>query len=405
MRFRLIVILLLGGVCAGCGTTKWTDTSRTATEQLLISGSMDRAVSRLDLRALAGKKVFLDETPIKSLTDNAYLASALKQHILASGAILKEKRDEADYVIEVRAGAVGTDRHELLFGVPALTIPTTPLVPSIPSQIPEVPLVKRTDQRGVASISLFVYNRQTGRPLYQSGSIAEESRAKAVWVFGAGPFQRGTIYRGTKFAGDHLSIPLIDLGKEAEGKQAAVSVADEAFFVEPKEKDAAGKSGVAQDGKGPAAKEGTAAAGQNAAGAPAAGSATVVPAGHTASPGSPSGAAPSPAASPAKPAAPSTSAGSPGPALAPPATGAASAPAAAGQSAPTAAPAGSSSEPSRSAPASSPPGPRLDSTSTAPFFPPSRYTDPSSLSWPLLLAPLDQSPEDVAGKSGWPLWR
>lgn len=378
MRFRLLAILLLGGVCTGCGTTKWTDTSRTATEQLLISDSMDRAISRLDLRALAAKKVFVDETPIKSLTDNAYLASALKQHILASGAILKEKRDEADYVVEVRAGAVGTDRHDLLFGVPALSIPTTPLVPAIPSQIPEVPLVKKTEQRGVASISLFVYNRQTGRPLYQSGSIPEESRAKAVWVFGAGPFQRGTIYRGTKFAGDHLSIPLIDLNKNAEGKQAAVSVADEAFFVEPKEKETAGKSGIAQDGKGPAAKEGTPpAAGQNAAGAPAGGSPAVIPAGHAASPGSPSGAAPAPAAPPAAPAAPSPP---PGPALAPPATGPASAPAASS-------------------------APKPDEAFTSPFFPPSRYPDPGSLFWSPLFSPFDGAPADMAERSRVQLWR
>ncbi len=380
MRLRLLIVFLLAGVCAGCGTTKWTDTSRTATEQLLISNSMDRAVSRLDLRAVAGKKVFLDETPIKSLTDNAYLTSTLKQHILASGAILKEKREEADYVIEVRAGAVGTDRHDLLFGVPALTIPTTPLYPSMPSQIPEVPLVKRTDQRGVASISLFVYNRQTGRPLYQSGAIPEESRAKAVWVFGAGPFQRGTIYRGTKLAGI-LSVPMVDFGREAEGRHTSISVADEASFVEPKEKEAP-KSAVAQDGKAPAAKEGSPpAAGSSAAGAPVAGAPAVVAAGHTASPAA--GAASTPPL--------------------PPATS--SLPAPSGQSTPPAAPGGSSNQPAATAPASSSAGPRLDSASTAPFFPPSRYTDPSSLSWPLPLAPLNETGEGVAGRSVWQLWR
>jgi len=57
---------------------------------------------------------------------------------------------------------------------------------------------------------MFLYNRQTGRPVWQSGVTPEESRAKAVWVLGAGPFQRGTIYQGTKFAGDRLNIPLID---------------------------------------------------------------------------------------------------------------------------------------------------------------------------------------------------
>jgi hypothetical protein len=83
----------------------------------------------------------------------------------------------------------------------------------------------------VAKLALFVYNRRTWRPLWQSGAVPEESKAKALWVFGAGPFQRGSIYRGTKFAGDHVSIPLIDPAHKEE--KSGISVADEAFFVEP----------------------------------------------------------------------------------------------------------------------------------------------------------------------------
>lgn len=228
--------MVVGFACVGCGTTKWTDTTRTATEQLLLSDSMERAVSRLDFRAIAGKKVFLDTTPVASITDNAYLASLIRQHMLASGAILKEKREEADYIVELRAGAVGTDRHDLLFGVPALTLPVAP-VPGIPSQIPEIPLMKRTDQRAVSKISVFVYNRNTGRIVWQSGVVPEESRAKAVWFLGAGPFQRGSIYNGTKFAGDRLNIPLIDFNGELGSQRSSVSVAEEAYFVEPRHVD------------------------------------------------------------------------------------------------------------------------------------------------------------------------
>lgn len=263
-------------VWAGCGTTKWTDTARTATEQLLISDSMDRAVSQVDFRALAGKKVFLDDGPIKGMTDSAYLVSTLRQHILASGGILKETRDQADYVVEVRAGALGTDRHDVLFGVPALTVPTIIPIPGVPTQIPEIPLLKKTDQRGVAKIALFVYNRHTGRPVWQSGAIGQQSRAKAVWVLGAGPFQRGTIYEGTNFAGDRLNIPLIDLTGQSEGQTSGVAVNDQAFFVEPREP------------AGPAASPGAADPGSKsnkidtAAGASPGAAQAVVPAGHAA---------------------------------------------------------------------------------------------------------------------------
>ncbi|MCX7428928.1 MAG: hypothetical protein NTW96_25285 [Planctomycetia bacterium] len=120
MRLRLVTAMVVLGVVAGCGTTRWTDTARTATEQLLISDAMDRAVSRLDLRALAGRTVYLDATPLGQATDHLYLVSTLRQHMLASGCILKEKREEADYVVEARAGTIGTDKRELMFGVPSI---------------------------------------------------------------------------------------------------------------------------------------------------------------------------------------------------------------------------------------------------------------------------------------------
>ena len=236
MTARVVVLLLALGICIGCGTTKWTDTCRSATEQLLITDAMDRAVSRLDFRALAGKTVFVDDAPVNSLSDAQYLVSCMRQHMLAGGCILKQSREEADYITEIRAGAVGTDRHELLYGVPAVNIPT--LVPvsgfGIPSQIPEIPFVKKTDQRAVAKIAVFAYNRKTGRPVWQSGTVPMESNAKAIWIFGAGPFQRGSIYDGMSFAGNKLSIPLIDLDKERE-PSGSVSVADEAYFIEPGE--------------------------------------------------------------------------------------------------------------------------------------------------------------------------
>lgn len=243
-------------VWTGCGTTKWTDTARTATEQLLITDSIDRAVSRLDFRALAGKKVFVDDTPIKHVTDSAYLLSAVRQHVVASGAILKDKREEADYILEIRAGAVGTDRHDLLFGIPAVSLPTATWMTGVPSQIPEIPFIKKTDQRGVAKISMFAYNKQTGRPVWQSGAIPEESRTKAVWVFGAGPFQRGTIHKGTRFAGDRVHIPLVDPMLTGDGHHRSVAVADEAFFVEPKDHHLSEPKSVAADTAAPGATQG-----------------------------------------------------------------------------------------------------------------------------------------------------
>ena len=195
MRWRRLSLSILLAVCAGCGTTRWSDTQRTATEQLLVSDAVDRAVNRLDFRALADKKVYLDISAIKASTDAPYVASSLRQQMLAQGCVLRDKREEADYVVEARAGAVGTDRQEMLFGVPSTSVPAIGAAAPVPTTIPEIPLVKKTEQRAVAKIALFAYNRKTGYPVWQSGTVPVESTVRDLWVLGVGPHRHGRIAR------------------------------------------------------------------------------------------------------------------------------------------------------------------------------------------------------------------
>ena len=102
------------------------------------------------------------------------------------------------------------------------------------TMVPEIPFVKKTDQRAVAKVAVFAYNRVTGRPVWQSGLAPTESTSKSLWVLGAGPFRRGSIYDGTHFAGDKVRIPLVEPGPD-HGESGALSVATEAFFTQPPE--------------------------------------------------------------------------------------------------------------------------------------------------------------------------
>lgn len=235
-RVTICLCLVVSGLVAGCGTTHWTDTRRTATEQLLISDAVDGAVQQIDFSALRGKDVYFDDSFLTSVVDQDYLVSSLRQHLLASGCILKSKREDAAYVVEARAGAVGTDRHDLLYGVPATTIPTFITIPGMPTTIPEIPLAKRTDQMGVAKLAVFAYHNDSGLPVWQSGVASKTSEAKDFWILGAGPFQKGTIYDGLVFAGQKVNItnPLIrrtpDIDEEGPPK---VNVTDKHTFPDP----------------------------------------------------------------------------------------------------------------------------------------------------------------------------
>jgi hypothetical protein len=211
----------------GCGSTRTSNTMRTATEQMLVSDAIDRTVDSIDFTPLKGATVYFDDGRLTDVVDKGYLVSSLRQHMLASGCVLKDKREDAMYVVEPRAGAVGTDNHDLLFGVPALQLPQVPVATTMPAAIPEIPFAKRRDQRGVAKIAVFAYRSDTGEPVWQSGIVINKSTANDIWVFGAGPFQRGTIYERAEFAGKRL------VGEEEVESRRNLHIArvdDEAVF-------------------------------------------------------------------------------------------------------------------------------------------------------------------------------
>jgi hypothetical protein len=207
------LLIMAFAFCVGCGTTR----TRTATEQLLMSDAVDRSVAQIDFSPLSGKTVFFDTrfvTAIKGqgFVNADYIISSLRQQMLAAGCLLQDKIEEADYVIEARCGALGTDGHEITYGVPASSglsnaASILPNVPTIPL-IPEISVARREDNRAAAKIGVFAYHQERRMPVWQAGVTVTTSNAKDVWIFGAGPFQTGSIYDGPQFAGSRIRMPL-----------------------------------------------------------------------------------------------------------------------------------------------------------------------------------------------------
>lgn len=221
---------------AGCGQTR----QRLATDQLLMSDAVDRTVSRIDFSPLTGQKVYFDTTYIpKTLkgllfVNSDYIVSSIRQQMVAAGCLLQDDAAGADYIVEARVGALGTDGHEVTYGVPASTGLSTaasllPNAPPIP-MIPEISIARKNDYRGAAKIAMFAYHRETRKPVWQSGVTVSASDSKEAWVFGAGPIQYGTIYDGTRFAGDHIRNLLYRSDDDRDGARGAVSYYDHVDF-------------------------------------------------------------------------------------------------------------------------------------------------------------------------------
>ena len=202
---------------AGCGSTKVTGTTRTGTEQLLLTNAWDKALQKVDFRALTGVPVFLDTANVTAV-DQGWVVSSLREAMLTQGVLIREKREQAQFIVEARVGAYGTDDDSFLIGIPQTTIP--PTVTGIPTgAIPEVPLVKRSRQQAVAKLALFAYDRASGQLVWQSGTMLDKADTKDVYVGGFGPIKSGSIQDGTDIAG--FKIPMTEgEGNGAEGSKA-----------------------------------------------------------------------------------------------------------------------------------------------------------------------------------------
>ena len=227
-------VLALMAVLAGCGTTK----SRNATEQLLMSDAVDRTIAVIDFAPLAGQTVFLDTkylVAVKTIgfVNTEYVTSSLRQQMLAAGCLLQEDIKEAEFVVEARIGALGTDSHEVTYGIPpssglAQAAEMMPSAPRIP--IPDISLARREDLLGASKLAVFAYHRETRIPVWQSGLSVATSNARDSYVLGMGPIQDGTIYHGTRFAGRRWQIPLLSGKSHPPHTRGFVSYYDEMQF-------------------------------------------------------------------------------------------------------------------------------------------------------------------------------
>lgn len=190
---------------AGCGTVNTTNTQRSATEQLLLTNAWDAALQKVDFRPLSGVPIFLDTTNITAV-DQGWVVSSMRQAMLSQGVLLRPKAEQAQWVVEARVGAYGTDEYNLLVGIQQTTIPQT--ITGMPAgTIPEIPLIKKSRQQGLAKLAMFAYDRASGQLVWNSGTMLAVASAKDVHILGVGPIQSGSIRGRTEYEGIRLPIP------------------------------------------------------------------------------------------------------------------------------------------------------------------------------------------------------
>lgn len=182
---RLAVLLLTAVAFAGCTSTRTSNTARTSTEQLLISNAVDLALAKVDFSPFTGRAVFLESKYIDGVDKN-YVVGSMRHQLLNSGAALVESREQAEVVVEIRSGAVGTTTSQSYVGTPELAIPGM-------ITLPEVQLMTRTQQAGAAKLGIVAYDARTGQILGPGGMSVAESDDSNWFVAGIGPYRTGSL--------------------------------------------------------------------------------------------------------------------------------------------------------------------------------------------------------------------
>ncbi len=102
--------------------------------------------------------------------------------------LLLAKPEDADVIMHVTSGAVGTDRQEKFFGISEI-----PLPPPSPIMIPQVSRFSRSRANGTAKLRIVAFDAKTRQAVLQGGRVLARSDFKSWKGFGTGPVETGTV--------------------------------------------------------------------------------------------------------------------------------------------------------------------------------------------------------------------
>jgi hypothetical protein len=154
-------------------TTKLTGSSKAGAEQLLMTGTADRAVASIDFRPLAGRKVFLETGQVKA-DDAGWLIFGLRREMARQGLLLVADKKEAETIVEAAVGAYGTDEVDSRVSLP--TAFASSLVPIPIGGSDSSGLIRKNRQDSVVKLALFGYDAQNRQLVWESHDVMEVGR-------------------------------------------------------------------------------------------------------------------------------------------------------------------------------------------------------------------------------------
>ena len=200
-RSRWVLSAILLVAAGGCTSVKMTGTARSGTEQLLLTGTWDDALCRVDFRAMADKRVYVNPDYLSGVVDKDYVVGNIRRAMGEQGVLIESNKDKAQIILEPLFGAYGTDMRDCTVGLPGMS-----LMPSLTTGLGvagsggsnSLNFSQTNREDAVVKAILYAYDAKSGRLVWESGWLLNAQGVRDHFCMGAGPYRlssRGEVER------------------------------------------------------------------------------------------------------------------------------------------------------------------------------------------------------------------
>jgi len=178
MSVRVVIAAALVCVSAtGCGFSRMTPVPRSASQQILATEAIDRALEQFEFPDLKGKKVMVHVGPPGDAIDEEFLRTAVSVELFEEEAKVVTASEDADLVLGVLIGAMGLDIGGRFFGIEGTG------GGFIPFTIPELALYRKTRTEGFAQAEFALVDHHTGELVHRSEQVIGTTWSERTVVF------------------------------------------------------------------------------------------------------------------------------------------------------------------------------------------------------------------------------
>lgn len=173
-----IILSLVGVLGVGCTFSRRTQLPRSASQQLLATQAVLRALDQFEFPDIRGKRVMVHVGAPGDAVDTQFLKAAVQVEVFEEEARVVVTPEQADLVLAVLVGSMGLNIGGRFVGIEG-----TAGGGFIPFTIPELALFKRTRVNGFAHAEFALVDPASGAVVERSAPVEGNSQRESTTLF------------------------------------------------------------------------------------------------------------------------------------------------------------------------------------------------------------------------------